>query len=391
MSKIQSNVPESQIAKVFFQNLDGLRFYCFLLVFLFHSYKIVFVYIRNRPEYFIFEFLFRSGEVGVNIFFVLSGFLITYLLITEKLLRGTISLKNFYLRRILRIWPLFYICLVIGFIFFPLIKYFLKQDYNEIANPIMYLFFLNNFDYIKGWPNFPDALSLIVLWSIAVEEQFYLLWPIILKYVAIRFYIPIFLLLILGTIVFRSLHLSDSSFDFAVRNFHTFSVIGDMAIGGIFAVLSTSSFHFKKWIQNLSKNAIIFIYALIAVIYFGKEYLFDSPVMLLFERLIFGLGFGLIIIEQNFANNSFFKFSNYLRISKVGNYTYGLYCLHFLVLSIVLNTFIQFMGTPENMYSCIVIVILSFYITNLLAKFSFSRIEKPFLNMKEKITYIKKI
>src|SRR5690349_4366985 len=109
--------------KIYFENLDGLRFFCFLFVFFFHSFHTEFDYIKSTDFYqHIKKDIFGNGNLGVNFFFVLSGFLITYLLIEEKELNSQIDIKKFWIRRILRIWPLFYLCVIIGFFIFPILK-----------------------------------------------------------------------------------------------------------------------------------------------------------------------------------------------------------------------------------------------------------------------------
>ncbi|MBK9047983.1 MAG: acyltransferase [Bacteroidetes bacterium] len=114
--------------KVYFENLDGLRFLCFLSVFFFHSFHTEYDFIKDNPVCtFIKKDLFGNGNLGVNFFFVLSGFLITFLLIEEKKLNRQIDLRNFWIRRILRIWPLFYFCVFFGFVMFPMIKEFLVR------------------------------------------------------------------------------------------------------------------------------------------------------------------------------------------------------------------------------------------------------------------------
>ena len=82
----------------------------------------------------------------MNFFFVLSGFLITYLLIKEKEFTGRIHVPNFYVRRVLRIWPLYYLCVIIGFIGFGLLKKYTGEPVMENANPWYYVFFAANFD-----------------------------------------------------------------------------------------------------------------------------------------------------------------------------------------------------------------------------------------------------
>ncbi|MBK8471912.1 MAG: acyltransferase [Sphingobacteriales bacterium] len=99
--------------------------------------------------------------------------MITYLLIAEKQLNHQIDVPRFWLRRILRIWPLYYCCVLFGFYAFPMLKTLLGQTPNETATVGYYLAFLSNFDLIAQ--GLPDASILGVLWSVAVEEQFYLL------------------------------------------------------------------------------------------------------------------------------------------------------------------------------------------------------------------------
>src|SRR3990170_2258158 len=85
-------------AKIFFPNLDGLRFFSFLVVFLYHGHMSIFSYLKDSSPrvYSVIEFICRNGNLGVNFFFVLSGFLITYLLIKEKEFTGKIHVPNFY-------------------------------------------------------------------------------------------------------------------------------------------------------------------------------------------------------------------------------------------------------------------------------------------------------
>src|SRR5690606_12891158 len=157
----------------------------------------------------------RHGNLGVNFFFMLSGFLITYLLIKEKEFTGTIHVPNFYVRRILRIWPLYYLCVAVGFIGFALLKKISGAPLEENANAWYYLFFAANFDIMHTWPEKPDALLLSVLWSVAVEEQFYLTWPLILRIVPLKGYKYVFPGIMLFSLVFRSFYTGDNDQEFA--------------------------------------------------------------------------------------------------------------------------------------------------------------------------------
>ena len=139
--------------------------------------------------------------MGVSFFFVLSGFLITYLLIKEKQLTGKVHISSFYIRRTLRIWPLYYFCVLFGFIAFPVLKSAFGQVPNETADPFLCSIFLNNFNAIYNGP--PDSSILSVLWSVAIEEQFYLLWPILFYLASPKQYKFIFLGVIIISIIYR--------------------------------------------------------------------------------------------------------------------------------------------------------------------------------------------
>ena len=258
----KASVSEMPRTKVFFPNLDGLRFISFLVVFLHHCYLSFFTYLKTSSPvaWNIQAFLFKYGTLGVNFFFVLSGFLITYLLIREKEVTGTIHIGNFYIRRILRIWPLYYLCLLIGFVGFAFLKKLSGEVPQESANPIYYILLAGNFDYLQTWPVKPDAILLSVLWSVCVEEQFYLAWPVILKFVPVRHYKYVFGSIILASLVFRSFYTANSEADHAVRYFHTLSLIGDMALGALLAWLVSFPNKVRDFITNLSKPAIAFIY-----------------------------------------------------------------------------------------------------------------------------------
>ncbi|MFT3980397.1 MAG: acyltransferase [Ferruginibacter sp.] len=372
----------SSTGKVYFDNLDGLRFFCFLAVFLFHSFHTDLASVKATWLYTFFKFtLFGNGFLGVNFFFVLSGFLITYLLIKEKTRNGFIHIGNFWVRRILRIWPLYFACVFYGFFIFPYTKIIAGGTPSETANIWYYLGFISNFDYIhKG---LPDSPGLGVLWSVAIEEQFYFVWPIILSLFPVkRFWIPLVTILI-GSLVFRAMYDVPK-----LHEMHTLSCIGDMALGGLGAWLILERSRFAHTIKTIPKAFIIFMYLAFAFVFlFRDEYMLSTYLMRVFERLIISSIMLFIILEQCYADHSFYKMSRFKTISKLGLVTYGLYCLHFIIISLVVGVSKK-LGTNTQAWQVVFLEpAVSLIITIIVAKISFRYFETPFLKLKERFDF----
>jgi peptidoglycan/LPS O-acetylase OafA/YrhL len=154
-----------------------MRFCAFLSVFFFHALPSNAVSLHTgmaRTISLCETTLRRSGENGVALFFLLSAYLITELLRREKEVSGAIHLKMFYVRRALRIWPLYYLAIALGLIF-----HFCFAEYRLSAVDLLtYVFFLKNWDVVfRGWNWNP----IYILWTVSAEEQFYLVWPLAQK------------------------------------------------------------------------------------------------------------------------------------------------------------------------------------------------------------------
>ncbi len=163
--------------RVHFDGLNALRFIAASLVVVGHTSRVLdFFGVGSSPAWLNPE----TGKLAVMLFFVLSGFLITYLLLVERASAGEISIHNFYLRRMLRIWPLYYLLVFTAFLLLPKIS-FLEVPSWSIAQ---YHWWPNFLLYATIFPNLASPIPYVShLWSIGVEEQFYLVWPIVMKYV----------------------------------------------------------------------------------------------------------------------------------------------------------------------------------------------------------------
>jgi peptidoglycan/LPS O-acetylase OafA/YrhL len=223
-----------------------------------------------------------------------------------------------------------------------------------------------------------------------VEEQFYLAWPVILKFVPVKYYKYIFGIIMLASLVFRSFYTADTDADYAVRYFHTLSLIGDMALGGMLAWLVSFPNKFRDFVTHLSKPAIAFIYIGTLCVTLGKGYLFPAGIPIIFERLVIGLFFGFIILEQNFSTNSLFKMSRFKQMSKLGIYTYGLYCLHLLAMYVTVVLVTKLHLQQDKLWVAIASAALGLVLSIVISMASYHLFEKWFLKWKDKFAFITK-
>jgi peptidoglycan/LPS O-acetylase OafA/YrhL len=379
-----------QKAKLFFPNLDGLRFIAFALVF---SEHVIWGAVRllDIKSPLLLHVLYTSlcnGKMGVSVFFVLSGFLITYLILSEIKLTGSIHVGSFYIRRFLRIWPLYYALLLFTFFIYPLVQSLMHAHPEPLGLDARYYYtFLGNFDMIRlAHENLPGSTLAGVTWSVAVEEQFYLIWPLLFFFLPENKYILIFCTFILASFFFRWFHHSDAS----LINFHSLGVCADLAIGGLAAYLSLNYKRFRSSFEFVSdrKRLLIYLSGILFVLLNGFYLRFEY--MVLFDRFLPCLFFAWVILDQNFCKSERFKLSKWKWGSRWGKYTYGMYLLHQLAFLIVLNSlhFFNFEGNSFLAGMCKAAV--TFALTCLISYISFHYFEKPFLKLKEKFAYFTK-
>ena len=166
--------------KIQFPGLNGVRFVAALLVIVDHTE--LFKSYLGFPTLWANSYSAYLGAFGVSIFFVLSGFLITYLLLEEQKI-APIQIKHFYLRRVLRIWPLYYLILVLGFFVIPHLVFFQVPNYaTDMGDSLERLLLFAGLAANVAFVYLPTVPFANVLWSVAVEEQFYLFWPHVVKY-----------------------------------------------------------------------------------------------------------------------------------------------------------------------------------------------------------------
>jgi peptidoglycan/LPS O-acetylase OafA/YrhL len=223
--------------------LDGLRGLAVALVMLCH-----FLPTHDQPHSFggqLFFFVARSGWAGVDLFFVLSGFLITGILLDAKTPGNRHYFRNFYARRTLRIFPLYYFVLAMIFVVVPLVwrSAFASPELQVIRHHQGWLW-LYGTNVLMTWKNdmaffYADWLNLNPFWSLAVEEHFYLAWPLIVYLCSPRVLKRVCTGVILGSFALRGVLFLRGDWDWGIYIF-TPCRVDALAIGGLLALVLRS-------------------------------------------------------------------------------------------------------------------------------------------------------
>ncbi len=375
--------------KIYFKNLDSIRFFAALMVFLEHVKNGIFWAFKIKLEgWGKCVWNICDGGVGVSIFFVLSGFLITYLILSERNITGEFSLKKFYIRRILRIWPLYFMVVLIVFLIFPAIEPMMKIHINHVANPAYQLTFLSNFDIMHIEQKCRDSEELMqnITWSVSIEEQFYAFWPLLFFFLPRRFFLPSIATVAIGSLIFRYFHQDD----FFVSYFHTFAIMIDLATGALFAYFIIASAKVKAFFQNTGTITILVSLILFFLSMMYHDQVFTSKFGKFIERPYFALLFGFIIASQAMVNKpSKLELGNVGFAKYLGKYTYGIYLLHPIALELVYS-FYNIANIPRNTTGPIISsAILGLALTIGLAWVSYEFYEKRFLKLKKTFELVK--
>ncbi len=319
--------------KVYFKNITGLRFIAALMVIVHHieQFKSLFSMDNYWSEG---SFINSMGKLGVIFFFVLSGFLITYLLLEEEQKTGNIDVFSFYKRRIKRIWPLYYLIVFISLAILPFFDLFKIPNYDTASTfndlgikIIMFVFFLPNL-LLVVFGAIPFAAH---TWSIGTEEQFYFLWPILMFFIKSKRLVLLLgvigVYLALGFILNQLSVKSTLPVQYLVNFWSTFH-ISCMAIGGIFAYIQFKKSNLASILQN---NILFYFILLLTIVITFSGWSF--PVL---NYELYSLLFGIVIL--NFGCNE----TQGIQLEHptwryLGNISYGLYIYHPLCIVAVIN------------------------------------------------------
>ena len=394
-STLTDNTEKLESAKLWWPELDGLRSLAFILVYYHHT---IGLFWRDNPgNSALYKFLFYAdqrihnwGWVGVDLFFVMSAFLITSLLLREREKNSlaapaeTISLKKFFLRRILRIWPLYFTYLALV----ALLSLTLPPVYTgaTLANPIAcaQLFFFATF--VGNFAVIGQGVILHLLnpmWSLCIEEQFYIIWGSAMK--LLKNNKLLIALLVIGAIAAPALRYYLWHQD--AKNYLAYYLNSvshcDAIVGGGIAAFLWKGYSEKIKSSPLLQSLIMLVGVLSLAPLAFVPYIEESDQSIIWVMSSVALGFVALLLAT--MSNKFLRaFFSQPLLTHVGRLTYGLYIFHFLVIYSLVFVSRNELHISSRLTYIMISWPLGLALTYALARLSWRFIEAPSLATKER-------
>ncbi|HWY11742.1 MAG TPA: acyltransferase [Bacteroidia bacterium] len=368
---------ENQIdtQRIHFKNLDMLRFlaaYMIVLLHCFFGWKVK----LGHPGFLTDSFspqtmdkldvIIHNFSLGVDIFFIISGFLLTYLLLVEKEKTGKVDVLKFYIRRAFRIWPLYFLMLLIA----PLLTYFFAE---QSPTYIYHFLFGGNFDLIK---NGPKSAATNHLWSICIEEHFYLICPLLIGFIPMKKLPQTLLFIIFISIIFRGFFAKNTA-DYGMSVYmHTLSRVDVLALGGLFGYL----FYHRKIKFDHPLPVRLIIYSIFILVFLNVDYMESGSFLHdTMKKYVFVLPVAYWIGNFLFNPNAVFSPEKPNIMNQFGKVSYGIYMFNPVIIFILMTFFNKY--SLQNYILFLILVHVLLAITTFL---SYRFIELPFLALKEK-------
>ena len=365
--------PASGKTKFHRPELDILRFFAFLTVFMTHALRFPTAHLPLWVAELL-QSITSAGSFGVDLFFVLSAYLITELLIREKEQLGTLDVKSFYVRRILRIWPLYYFFIALVFAV-PFLNPGHEFSFRYV---LLFLLLLGNWSIIAfgglGGAIFP-------LWSIAIEEQFYVFWPPLVARFSRKQIVIAALGMFLAATATRvvTLLLHAKAWQIWVN---TFCRLDPIAAGILLAVL------LKGRIPSLPGKLRFTLFACgVSLITVTRHFVGTGDEKPLWTGTL--IGFPLVAISCCAILISFLGVNVQVKaLEYLGKISYGLYVYHMMCVMITDRLFQQTALGRVSHFGWFLREAIALTLTIFVAAISYNMFESPFLKLKNKFTHV---
>jgi peptidoglycan/LPS O-acetylase OafA/YrhL len=355
--------------------LDGLRGVAILLV-IPHNADL---FSNSAPWLWPIALLAHAGWIGVQLFFVLSGFLITRNLLDS---RGEPHyFRSFYARRTLRIFPLYFLTLFVALVLLPRLITFSPGALASHQHQVWLWTFTSNWAQPFG----ADVSGFSHFWSLAVEEQFYLVWPLVVLLAAGTRLLWICAALVLIALLSRAFMLFTGAKSEMIYMF-TFCRMDALAMGAAMAVVSLSE-PARQWIAGHTRALLAAAFAvLLAVALYSHTYSAFDPQTLLLGQTMLAAAFALLVVSigaipPRAFGHSLRRLLEMSWLRRVGRYSFAMYVFHMPILlafGTPIHEGLAFTGSAMPLFYALAAIALSF----LAGMASYHLLEKHFLALK---------
>jgi peptidoglycan/LPS O-acetylase OafA/YrhL len=373
--------------RFYLPELDILRFFAFFWMFLVHA-VIAFPAFDSSAQ----PRLVNAGFYTVDLFFALSAYLLTQLMLREVARRGKVDVRAFYLRRILRIWPLYFFFLALAFLLstgFRNSRYAMGFTASS-AYFTTFLIFIGNFTICHLGP---PVVVISPLWTISAEEQIYLVLPWLVRK-ARPWWAALVGLGLMATANYVRYYFAYHFTSGVPVWFNTFAHLDSIGIGVLLAAMPRGWFAAIPRAGRLALVAIGIGCWLTAVNYYNAEIAADTPYQVIFSYALGALGSGAIMAGFIGASKGTITSGPGRALVYLGKISYGLYVYHGLGLTLT-NWFLSPLPARSvtdhlavALSKQMVNITISFFVTLAIAACSYEWLESSFLRFKERFTVV---
>lgn len=372
--------PKSDAIQNHIPVLDGIRGIAILIVMLFHQTILTTDTMVDRIVMRVLQF----GWCGVDLFFVLSGFLITTILLDTK--GSHHYLRNFYARRVLRIFPLYYTLLIICFGVLPLFPHPKADKFARITgDEIWYFFYLQNY-IIANHSEFRHGI-LDVTWSLAIEEQFYLVWPLLVLILRPRSIMWLCIAVLGGALALRIAAFEIGMSPVAVY-VATPTRLDGLASGAFAALVVKVPMWRARLLPYIRIAAVLFGFGLLGIWTTHDGYSWESYLTATLGYSLLAVFFAsvLLLAVRATSKDIIHKVLTHPILIAFGKYSYSMYLFHLPVRAFIRDVFFgssQFtIIAGSQLPGQLVFYLVSISITFAISFVCWHLLEKQFLKMK---------